>query len=316
MLDAAVCGAIFASPNVVQIEAGLRLIESPAGSLVIVKNYTGDKLNFGLAVEKARAAGNKLRLVIVGDDVSIGKTRSRMVGRRGLAGVVLVHKVAGAAAARGLSLHEVAGLAEFVTENLATIGVGLERSEVPGQRRHADLTNEGIELGMGIHNEPGSKNLNPQLSTGDIITEMLDNLLDPIDTELAYLPISPLLERNSKTILLINNLGGLSVLELTCLTNMALEILHTRYSVYPCRVYSGTFLSSLTGVGFSITILSLPPSEKTGLVLSFLDAPTTAAGWTTTIPSEGWNQPKRAVNKYKERNGTVEKTKYSADCKS
>ena len=114
MLDAAVCGAIFASPNVIQIEAGLRSVQSPLGTLVIVKNYTGDKLNFGLAVEKSRALSeNTIRVLVVDDDVSVGRTKGRMVGRRGLAGTVLIHRIAGADAASGASLDDVYELAEY-----------------------------------------------------------------------------------------------------------------------------------------------------------------------------------------------------------
>ncbi|KAH7131323.1 Dak1 domain-containing protein [Dactylonectria macrodidyma] len=118
LLDAAVCGAIFASPSALQVEAALKLTQSPQGTLMIVENYAGDKMNFTLAAERFRfASGAPLRLVAVADDVSINRTRCAKVGRRGLAGTVLVHKVAGSASAAGLGLDDIAGLAEFTTEN-------------------------------------------------------------------------------------------------------------------------------------------------------------------------------------------------------
>lgn len=293
MLDAAVCGAIFASPNIVQIEAGLKSVASSRGTLVIVKNYTGDKLNFGLAAEKFRAAtGNKARVVMVCDDVSIGRSRNKMVGRRGLAGTVLVHKVAGAAAAKGLTLDEVADVAEYAIKNLATIGVGLDGCDVPGQQQHDTLPSDEIELGLGIHNEPGSRKLRPQPSTTDLIALMLDNLLNPADEERNYLGFSAG-EEGSDWILLLNNLGGLSVLEVNALTDMVTEQLGTTYAIRPCRTYASTYLSALNGPGFSITLLRLPSADAAqqdlkNQILSYLDVPTTAAGWTSSVPSNMW----------------------------
>ena len=295
MLDAAVCGAIFSSPNVIQIEKGLQLVQVSEGTLVIVKNYTGDMLNFGLSVEKSRSRGNNVRMVVVGDDVSIGRSNNKMVGRRGLAGTVLVHKIAGAAAAKSLSLDEVADISQFAAENLATIGVGLNRCDVPGQQRHMDLALDEIELGLGIHNEPGSRRLNPQPATADLISDMLSALLDTTDADRSYLATSPAVDKNAVVVLLINNLGGLSVLELTCLTNIVAETLQNRYEVKPHRVYCGTFLSALNGSGFSVTVLSLPAGEKSDQILSFLDAPTAAIGWTSSIPSSIWSSGAVAV---------------------
>lgn len=289
MLDAAVCGAVFASPNVLQIENGLDIIHSPKGMLVIVKNYTGDRLNFGLAVEKSRAAGSNVRMLAVGDDVAIGRSRGKMVGRRGMAGTALIHKIAGAAAEEGMSLDEVFNIAEFAAESVATIGAGLNGCDVPGQQRHIDLEDNEVELGMGIHNEPGSRRIKPQPSTPDLIKEMLSLILNTDDTERSYLPHAPATGKPTEVVLLINNLGGLSVLELTCLTNLVLEGLQQGYNIKPCRVYSGTFLSALNATGFSITLLSMPVGAKSEKVLSFLDAPTTAPGWTASIPSVSWN---------------------------
>jgi triose/dihydroxyacetone kinase / FAD-AMP lyase (cyclizing) len=293
MLDAVACGAIFASPNVLQIEKGLQLVASPRGTLVIVKNYTGDKLNFGLAVEKTRViTGNNVNIVMVADDVSIRRANIKMVGRRGLAGIVLVHKIAGAAAAAGMSLQEVTEVSQYVAQNLVTIGVGLNRCDVPGQH-HMDFIADEIELGMGIHNEPGSRKLTPQPPTPELIKEMLSALLNPNDKERNYLGRFHG-AGSTEAVLLVNNLGGLSVLELTSLTGMVIDQLQDDYSIRPRRVYSGTFLSALNGSGFSITILDLSlgnGEDKAGAnrILSFLDAPTTATGWSPSINSDAWD---------------------------
>lgn len=304
MLDAAVCGAIFASPNVIQIESGLRSVQSPLGSLVIVKNYTGDKLNFGLAVEKSRAkARNTVKVLMVDDDVSVGRTKGHMVGRRGLAGTVLIHKIAGAAADSGASLDDVYEVAEYANSCLATIGVTLNGCDVPGQQQHINLAADEIELGMGIHNEPGSRKIKPQPGTKSLIDDMLAAILDTTDKERNYLQKSPV-AHPSEVVLLVNNLGGLSVLEITCLTGMVVKQLKSKYMIQSSRVYAGTFLSALNGPGFSITLLSLPKDEPAAekmadRILAYLDAPTSAVGWTPSLPASGWSEtvPEATVTK-------------------
>ena len=292
MLTAAVCGAIFASPNITQIERALRTITSPRGTLVIVKNYTGDKLNFGLGVEKHRASSSsKINMVLVADDVSIGRTRSRMVGRRGLAGTAIVHKVAGAAAAADLSLEQVTYLAQYVNNNLATIGVGLDYCNPPGQQIHGSVAADEVELGLGIHNEPGSKRLRPQPDAAELIERMLKTILDPTDMERNYLSRSSGKDDFSGYVLLVNNLGGLSIIELTALTSIIVEKLRAHYSIEPRRCYMGTFVSSLNGPGFSITLLRLPTGnaadkELCDRIIGFLDSPTSAVGWTPKASSE------------------------------
>ncbi|KAK9349725.1 Dak kinase [Lipomyces doorenjongii] len=126
MLDAAVCGSIFASPSTKQIISALSQFTSSKGFVLVVKNYTGDILHFGLAAEKLKAKGMQVELVIVGDDVAVGKAKGGLVGRRGLAGTILVHKTAGAAAESGLSISEVSRLARTVSENIVTIGASLQ----------------------------------------------------------------------------------------------------------------------------------------------------------------------------------------------
>lgn len=282
MLDAAVCGAVFASPNVTQILQGLQYIKSSAGILVIVKNYTGDKLNFGLAVEEFRAkTAIPIRTVTVGDDVAVPRSRGLNVGRRGLAGTVFVHKIAGSASERGYSLDAVAKVSQHVANNLATIGVSLDHASVPGQSVLTSLGAGDIELGMGIHNEPGVKILSPQPDLTSLVDSMLSHILDQEDQERAFVDFGLDLSQ-AKVVLLVNNLGGLSVLELSAASSTVLRRLASQYGIKPLRFYSGTFLTSLDGPGFSITLLNVketPGGQKTEEILSLLDDNDDSLAW-------------------------------------
>jgi triose/dihydroxyacetone kinase / FAD-AMP lyase (cyclizing) len=155
MLTAAVSGEVFASPSVDSIVDGIRAVTGDAGCLLIVKSYTGDRLNFGLAAEIARNVGLAVETVVVTDDVAIAESDA-YAGRRGLAGTVLVHKAAGAAAETGRALAEVAAVARSVAESVGTIGVGLSGVTVPGSTGPGfELADHEIEVGLGTHGEPG-----------------------------------------------------------------------------------------------------------------------------------------------------------------
>jgi dihydroxyacetone kinase len=282
MLDAAVSGPIFASPNAQHIRTGLRHIASPKGTLVIVKNYTGDRLNFGLATELSRAYdGRDIETVTVQDDVSVPRSCCGVVGRRGLAGVVLVHKIAGASAAEGKSLPQVAAIARAVADRIATIGVSVEGCSIPGAPRSRQVDCDVLELGMGIHNEPGTRKLETDISTAELISTLLSTLLDENNPERGFLKR----DEDSETVLLINNLGGLSKLELLSLTDYVLLALKSEYGISPCRVFSGTYLSSLDGSGFSITLFSLPNGVQGMDLLRLLDAPTKSVNWQHASPN-------------------------------
>ncbi|KAM0550191.1 hypothetical protein ACHAPJ_009039 [Fusarium lateritium] len=288
MLDAAVCGAIFASPNAAQVESALRTIQSPKGTLIIVKNYTGDKLNFTLAAERFRlASGLPIRLIVVADDVSIGRSRSGLVGRRALAGTALIHKISGGASAAGLDLDGIVTIAEFAMANMGTTGVGLDGCRVPGQSIESRLGQDELEIGMGIHNEPGSRRIKPRPDIVGLVKDMLNSLLGD-DPERNYIS-SPPRPGEHDVVLLVNNLGGLSALEILAITNHVITQLGAVYAVKPTRVYSGTLLSSLDCPGFSITLLSLPKDNVfSPQILNFLDSPTDAFGWPSHISSSNW----------------------------
>ncbi|KAE9969120.1 hypothetical protein EG328_007042 [Venturia inaequalis] len=257
-------------------------------------NYTGDVLNFGLSVEKARARGVEVEMVIVGDDVGVGRRASGKVGRRGIAGTCLVLKITGALAATGASLSEAKKAAGLVASNLVSIGASLSHVHVPGREGAVEDLGEGIvELGMGIHNEDGSERV--QLALPELVKKMLSQLLDPSDTDRAYL--SPPLQKGDEFVLLVNNLGGVSVLEMGGIANQVIDELEKTWEIVPKRILVGTFMTSLNGIGFSISLLRL---ADVGLgvgksMLELLDAPTEATGWSAAVKTETWDMKREAI---------------------
>ncbi|KAJ7634528.1 dihydroxyacetone kinase [Roridomyces roridus] len=286
MLSAAVCGSVFASPNSSQVRRGIDLVENDAGTLILVKNYTGDVLNFGLAAEQyaAEHAGksDKVKFIVVGDDVAVGKTQGGMVGRRGLAGVVLVYKIAGALAAQGASLDEVYKVAQWVSGRIGTIGVGLEHCHVPGTAvPSSHLEGSEIEIGMGIHNEAGNKRVSPIPPLSELIPTLLDYITSTADAERGFLPFKN--DGKDQVVLLVNNLGGMSELELGGIVHATREELGKRQIVVS-RIIAGTFMTSLNMPGFSLSLVLLPRADeadapKAETILSLLDAPAQTPGW-------------------------------------
>jgi dihydroxyacetone kinase len=261
MLTAAVAGDVFTSPSPDAVLAALCATAGPSGALLIVKNYTGDRLNFGLAAELARAEGIPVEMVLVADDVALA-TSVENAGRRGLAGTILVHKIAGAAALSGASLAEVAAEARAAAAAVRTMGVALSPCTVPAAGRPGFTLGESeIELGLGIHGEPGVRR--GPLEPADAL---VDRLLDAILTDLA--PTS-----GTRAVLMINNLGATPTMELAIVARRAITVLEGRGLTIE-RVYMGTFLSALEMAGVSLSVL--PVDDKR---LSRLDAPTDAPAW-------------------------------------
>ncbi|KAK5119082.1 hypothetical protein LTR62_000293 [Meristemomyces frigidus] len=287
LLSAAVAGTIFASPSAEQIRRCiLQRVEASKGVLVVVMNYTGDVLNFGMAVEKAKASGMEVEMVVMGDDAGVGREKGGKVGRRGIAGTVLVHKIAGALAAEGASLKEVYKIAELVADNTVSIGSSLSHVHVPGRGPlEEELKEDEIEIGMGIHNEPGSEKTKADLP-GNVKT-MLKYLLDQSDKDRAFMSVSG----SDETVLLVNNLGGISVLELGGITTEVVTQLEKEYGIKPARVLAGTFMTSLNGLGFSISILKTQSSGVSKSMIELLDAPAECAGWSAPISSSTWRKP-------------------------
>lgn len=288
LLSGAVAGTIFASPSAEQVRRCiLQRVEKSKGVLVIVMNYTGDVLNFGMGVEKARAAGIDAEQVVVTDDCGVGREKGGKVGRRGIAGTAFVIKIAGALAATGASLKDVHKVAQLVNENLVSIGSSLSHVHVPGRAPGGtdELKQYEKEVGMGIHNEPGSERTEDELP--DMVKTMLRYMLDQSDKDRAFININ----KNDETVLLVNNLGGVSPLEMGGITAEVVNQLKDSYGIKPVRILSGTFMTSLNGLGFSISLLKLTDSGVSQSLLELLDAPAEATGWSAPIKGSTWAKP-------------------------
>lgn len=296
LLTAAVAGTIFASPSTEQIRTAILSRADPGatGVLVTVMNYTGDVLNFGVAVEKARAAGLEVEMVVVGDDVGVGRAKAGKVGRRGIAGTVLVHKISGALAAQGYGLDEVAKVARLVAGNLVSVGASLDHVHVPGRAMPKNdepgaLAEGEVELGMGIHNEAGSGRERTELP--GLVAKMLKQLLNQDDKDRAFLNVN-----SNEVVLMVNNLGGVSVLELGGILSEVAQQLDEDYGIQPVRILSGTYMTSLNGPGFSITLLNVVNTDIGGpSMIQLLDYPCEATGWAAPISKETWEEKNTAT---------------------
>ncbi|CAN8101752.1 unnamed protein product [Discula destructiva] len=257
MLAASVGGDIFASPSTKQILAAIDAVPSNEGTILVVTNYTGDCLHFGLANEKAKARGHRCRMIICGDDVSVGKKGS-LVGRRGLAGQIGVLKIMGGAAGQGASLDDVYDLGVAFSEQIVSIAATLDHCHVPGRTEHAMLGDDEVELGTGPHNEPGYKKLSPAPSAEELVCQILTHCLDENDPERGYVKFAP----SDETFLLISNFGGMSQLELGALTDEILEQLAINWKIEPVRVYVGPLETSLNAPAFSVSIINVTAAAK------------------------------------------------------
>jgi dihydroxyacetone kinase-like protein len=263
MLDAAVPGAVFTSPTPDPIVAATAAVNGGRGVLHIVKNYTGDVLNFETAAELAAADGIEVRSIIVNDDVAV-QDSLYTAGRRGVAGTVLVEKIAGAAAQRGDSLAQVAAVAEKVIGQVRSMGVALTPCVVPhaGEPSFA-LDDDEIEIGIGIHGEPGREKI--KLEPADAI---VDRLLGPILDDIPF-------ESGDEALLLVNGMGGTPQIELYIVYRRAAQVLAER-GIEITRSLVGNVTTSLEMQGMSLSVLKLD-DELTAL----WDAPvqTAALRW-------------------------------------
>lgn len=251
MLTAAVAGDVFASPSVEAILAGIRACCGDAGCLLIIKNYTGDRLNFGLAAERAREEGFQVETVIVADDVALPDAPQP----RGLAGTLLVHKMAGYCAERGDDLATVHQVAHDMATRVRSMGMALSSATLPGQEASSRKT---PELGLGIHNEPGVRQVTPD-SADNAVAQVLEGLGRP---------------NNGPWTLLLNNLGSCAPQEMQVIERACLEQLgHDNVAL---MMGPAALMTSLDMHGFSIT---LAPADET--ILEALSAPVQAPAWPT-----------------------------------
>ena len=244
MLAAACPGAVFTSPTPDQVSAAATAVNGGAGVLLIVKNYTGDVLNFETAAELADAEGIEVSTVVVDDDVAV-KDSTWTAGRRGVGGTVLLEKIAGAAADRGDDLAAVTAIATRVNDNVRTMGLALTPCTVPHSGEPSfTLADDEIELGVGIHGEPGRERI--KLAPAD---ELVSLLLTAVVEDLPF-------ESGAKTLLFVNGLGGTPQIELYLAYNSARKFLADK-GIEVSRSLVGNFITSLEMQGMSITLLKL-----------------------------------------------------------
>ena len=257
MLTAAVCGDLFASPSVDAVLNAIVAVTGDRGCLLIVKNYTGDRLNFGLAAEKAKRYGLKVEMVIVADDVALPDNKQP----RGIAGTALVHKVAGHAAEQGKSLSEVLEIAQQASRGVFSLGLAMETCNLPGGETEDRIKPGQVELGLGIHGEPGASTVNSHNSK-----QLIGTLVETLRASAG----------DNRVAVLINNLGGVSELEMALLTK---ELAHSSlreqiaYLIGPA-----TLVSSLDMKGFSLSLIVLNQVIEQALLA---DVETT--GWVKAV---------------------------------
>eukprot|EP00798_Chlamydomonas_sp_ICE-L_P005044 gene5044-34833_t len=329
MLAAAVCGEVFASPSAEAVLAAIRTVTGPGGCLIIVLNYTGDRLHFGLAVEQAKAEGLDVEMMFVGEDVAI--ETPGIAGRRGLAGTALVMKVAGAASASGKSLkevtamsikaadsmatmgaalyvctvtvisrppfshpsptliptllHQVAGaasasgktlkevtsLANKAADSMATMGAALYVCTLPGKETSDRLSSSEIEIGLGIHSEPGFVKAD-HMGVGELTQRLVAQMA-------ASHHLQGGLNKDEPVALLVNNLGGSTQMEMMVAAREALNVLSAEYNVKVERVFVGQYVTSLDMRGLSLTVMKLGEGADRQTFTELLDMSTVAPGW-------------------------------------
>ncbi|MBD9594348.1 MULTISPECIES: dihydroxyacetone kinase subunit DhaK [Ensifer] len=253
MLTAAVCGDVFASPSVDAILAGILAVTGPAGCLLIVKNYTGDRLNFGLAAERARAYGLNVSMVIVDDDIALPD----LPQARGVAGTLFVHKIAGALAESGADLDTIANAARKVISGTSTIGMSLDTCTVPGSPKEHRIPEGHAELGLGIHGEAGVEQI-VHSDARSAVAAMVERLQAAME--------------DKPHVVLVNNLGGTSILEMSILMHELAQSAIADRIVH--LVGPAPMMTSLDMRGFSVSVY---PADKAELEL--LSRPVALPAW-------------------------------------
>jgi dihydroxyacetone kinase len=253
MLTAAVCGDIFASPSVDAVLAGILAVTGPAGCLLVVKNYTGDRLNFGLAAERARAFGLNVNMVVVDDDIALPD----LPQARGVAGTLFVHKIAGALAEQGGDLDSVTAAAEHVIKSTHSIGMSLDTCTVPGSPKEERIPAGMAELGLGIHGEAGVEQI------------IYDNARGAIEAVASKLETKML---QGQYVALLNNLGGTSDLEMSVL---AAELVKSRIGDrIAFLIGPAAMMTSLAMCGFSVSVMAVGEEDA-----ALLQVPCSMSAW-------------------------------------
>jgi dihydroxyacetone kinase-like protein len=263
MLDAACAGAVFTSPVPDQMLAATKAVDGGAGVLHIVKNYTGDIMNFEIAAEMAQAEGIEVTAVVIADDVAV-KDSLYTAGRRGVGGTVLAEKIVGAAAEAGADLATVTALCRKVQDNVRSMGMALTSCTVPAAGKPTfELGDDEMEIGIGIHGEPGRTR--SKVATADEVTELLAG---PILDDLPF-------QSGDRVLAFVNGMGGTPLIELYIIYNKLAQICAGR-GVTIERSLVGSYITSLEMAGCSITLLKLDDE-----LIGYWDAPvnTPALRW-------------------------------------
>ncbi|XP_038056743.1 triokinase/FMN cyclase-like [Patiria miniata] len=265
MLTGAVAGSVFTSPPASDILAAIRAVANPAGVLLIVANYTGDRINFGLAAEKAKAQGVKIETVTVAEDSALTSV-DKTAGKRGLCGIILVQKIAGAMAEEGHTLTEIVEATTRAAKSMGTIGISLSPCHVPGSGATFQIGDEEMELGLGVHGEPGVKRM--KVCPADAITAaMIDHMTNTATS--SHIEV----KSGDRVLVLLNNLGATSALELFLMARSAIRYIESK-GVIVERAMAGHFMTSLDMAGLSLTIMHLDEERK-----RYIDKETNALGW-------------------------------------
>lgn len=248
MLDAAVAGAVYTSPASDAILEGIKAIATDAGVLMVIKNYTGDVMNFEMAAEMAEMEGIKVKQVVVNDDVAV-KDSLYTVGRRGVAGTVFVHKIAGAMAETGASLDEVQAVAQKVIDNVRTMGAATLPSTIPASGKPGfELADDEMEVGIGIHGEPGTHR-EKMMTANDITDHLLEKILADIDYS------------GSEVAVMVNGSGSTPLMELFIINNRVADVLAEK-GIKVVQTFVGEYMTSIDMAGFSISVLKLDDQLK------------------------------------------------------
>lgn len=248
MLDAAVAGAVYTSPASDAILEGIKAIATDAGVLMVIKNYTGDVMNFEMAAEMAEMEGINVKQVVVNDDVAV-KDSLYTVGRRGVAGTVFVHKIAGAMAETGASLDEVQKVAQKVIDNVRTMGAATLPSTIPASGKPGfELAEDEMEVGIGIHGEPGTHR-EKMMTANDITDHLLEKILADIDYS------------GSEVAVMINGSGSTPLMELYIINNRVADVLAGK-GIKVVQTFVGEYMTSIDMAGFSISVLKLDDQLK------------------------------------------------------
>lgn len=254
-MSAAVCGGVFASPPYQEVLAAIEHVANENGVLVVIKNYTGDVINFELASDLARSHGHKVMTLIVEDDIALGENET--IGRRALAGTVLLYKILGAAA-NELSLEDIHKFGTRVLTNLHTIGVSFSACSLPGYPPMYKLGDDEMEIGLGIHGEKGLERVKSKTCQ-----ELIDDLVPRFEK---------FIQKGDEVVVLVNNLGACTDLEIMIIVRTLFARLG-KSGITPIRVVVGRVMTSLEMQGMSITLLKVESEIKPQL-LKYLDKQT------------------------------------------